>query len=155
MTYRRARTATSTSSTTSAGRCIASPDLRSRSVAQAGAQAGRYSAESKKPATDFGNEYAFLKIRYKLPGQAASTLITAPITGQKQEMASALEREIQWATAVAGFGQLLRGGKYTGKLTYDDVIEQAQSAKGKDEFGYRSEFIQLVRLAKSAAAMPH
>lgn len=118
--------------------------------------ASRYQkTESKKPATDFGNEYAFLKIRYKLPGQAASTLITAPITGQKQEMASALEREIQWATAVAGFGQLLRGGKYTGKLTYDDVIEQAQSAKGKDEFGYRSEFIQLVRMAKSAAAMPH
>jgi Ca-activated chloride channel family protein len=33
------------------------------------------------------------------------------------------------------------------------VIALAQGAKGKDEFGYRAEFINLVRLAKSAAAL--
>lgn len=43
--------------------------------------------------------------------------------------------------------------KHTGSLTYDDVIATAQGAKGTDELGYRAEFIQLVRLAKSASAL--
>jgi hypothetical protein len=34
--------------------------------------------------------------------------------------------------------------------SYDDVIALAQSARGDDPFGYRAEFINLVRLAKSA-----
>ena len=57
------------------------------------------------------------------------------------------------ASAVAGFGQILQGGKYTGAFSYDDVIALANSAKGSDEFGYRAEFIQLVRLAKTASPM--
>jgi Ca-activated chloride channel family protein len=37
-----------------------------------------------------------------------------------------------------------------GKFGYDDVVDLAMSAKGDDPFGYRAEFINLVRLAKSA-----
>jgi len=33
------------------------------------------------------------------------------------------------------------------------VIALAQGAKGKDEFGYRAEFINLVRLAKTAQGL--
>ena len=36
---------------------------------------------------------------------------------------------------------------------YDAVQEIAESAKGPDKHGYRAEFINLVRLAKSAAAL--
>ena len=54
---------------------------------------------------------------------------------------------------MTGFGQLLRGGRYTGDYGYDDVIALAQGARGEDPFGYRAEFVNLVRLAKSAAAM--
>ncbi len=99
--------------------------------------------------SDFNNEYAFLKIRYKLPDEDTSTLITTPIVAQDEQVTG----DAAFATAVASFAQLLKGGKYTGSMTYDDVIEMAQQGKGKDEFGYRSEFIQLVRLAKSANAM--
>ncbi|MFT4585066.1 MAG: Ca-activated chloride channel family protein, partial [Gammaproteobacteria bacterium] len=63
-------------------------------------------------------------------------------------------REAQFATVVAAFGQLLRGGRYTGAYTYDDVVDLAQSSKGQDQFGYRAEFTSLVRLAKSAAGLP-
>ena len=96
-------------------------------------------------------EYAFLKIRYKLPGSDASTLITAPV-GRDVEVNStaSASSDARFATAVAAFGQLLRGGRYTGSFTYDDVIALAQGAKGGDEFGYRAEFINLVRLAKTA-----
>ena len=44
-------------------------------------------------------------------------------------------------------------GTFTGPLSYDDVIRQAQAAKGDDPFGYRTEFVQLVRKAKIAREM--
>jgi len=105
---------------------------------------------------EHSDEYAFLKIRYKLPAESVSMLITTPITvGLEKDGASdTLAREAQWAAAVAGFGQILKGGKYTGSYAYDDVAKLAQSAKGDDPFGYRAEFINLVRLAKSASALP-
>lgn len=106
---------------------------------------------AKKSAASFGDEYAFLKIRYKQPDQTKSTLITTPI---KTGNTDAVSKEATWATAVAAFGQILKGGKYTGDYSYDDVIAMAKTAKGEDPFGYRAEFINLVRLAKSASALP-
>ncbi len=54
---------------------------------------------------------------------------------------------------MAAFGQILKGGRYTGSFSYDDVIKLALGAKGVDEFGHRAEFINLVRAAKTAAAL--
>ncbi len=48
---------------------------------------------------------------------------------------------------------MLKGGKYLTNYTYDDVINAALKSRGDDAFGYRAEFIQLVRSAKTAAAM--
>jgi len=53
----------------------------------------------------------------------------------------------------AGFGQILRGAEFTKTFSYDDVIALATASRGPDTFGYRAEFINLVRLAKSARAM--
>ncbi len=49
---------------------------------------------------------------------------------------------------------MLRGGEYMRACDYDDVIALAAANRGPDEFGYRSEFINLVRLARSARPMP-
>jgi Ca-activated chloride channel family protein len=95
-------------------------------------------------------EYGFLKIRYKLPGEKESKLISEPIPMRSGSTSAAVKRDVAFSTAVAGFAQLLRGGIYTGALTYDDVLEQAQSSKGEDRFGYRAEFIELVRKAREA-----
>lgn len=114
----------------------------------------RYSSEATEPASSAVNEYGFLKIRYKLPDSDKSQLISALVTKAQEvtEIADASE-DAKFASAVAGFGQLLSGGRYTGDFTYDDVVALAQIGKGDDEFGYRSEFINLVRLAKTAAAI--
>ena len=104
------------------------------------------------PAAD-ADEYAFLKIRYKRPDENTSILMTRPITKADEKSFESLSDDIRFANAVAGFAQLLKGSKFTGNLTYDQVIEIANAARGKDEFGYRTEFVNLVRLAKSAAAM--
>ncbi len=113
--------------------------------------------ETVKPLPAAGGkseEYAFLKIRYKLPGQDKSKLITTPI-GRNIEHGSvaAASTDARFATAVAAFGQILKGGRYTGAYNYNDVIAMAQGAKGADEFGYRAEFINLVRLAKTASSL--
>ncbi|MFO1130750.1 MAG: VWA domain-containing protein [Hyphomicrobiales bacterium] len=94
-------------------------------------------------------EYAFVKIRYKLPGEDKSHLITEPVTAADETPDS----EANFAAAVAAFGQILRGGEFTRSYSYDDVIALANAAKGRDEFGYRAEFINLVRLAKTARVL--
>jgi Ca-activated chloride channel family protein len=111
--------------------------------------------KNEKPQVERGtaSEYGFLKIRYKLPDSDTSQLIEQPIPIDSRDVPQNVLRDVQFSTAVAGFGQLLRGGTLTGPLNYDDIIKQAQSAKGDDHFGYRTEFVQLVRKAKVAREM--
>jgi Ca-activated chloride channel homolog len=112
-------------------------------------------AKDEKPQGERGtaSEYGFLKIRYKLPDSDTSQLIEQPILIASRDVSQEVQRDVQFATAVAGFGQLLRGGTFTGPLNYEDVIRQAQASKGDDPFGYRTEFVQLVRKAKVARGM--
>ncbi|MCL6699633.1 VWA domain-containing protein [Sphingomonas sp. NSE70-1] len=112
----------------------------------------RYGA---KPAvTARSAELGFVKIRYKLPKSDTSRLITTPIDSRAAFASfDAAPRDARFATAVAGFAELLRGGRYNGSLTYDDVVRIANAARGPDEYGYRSEFVQLVRAAKGAKSL--
>jgi Ca-activated chloride channel family protein len=102
------------------------------------------------PADDKATELGFLKIRYKLPKETASRLITQPITAaQVRTTIADAPVDARFATAVAAFGQLLRGDSYIGSFSYDDVIALANGAKGDDPFGYRAELVSLARLAKT------
>ena len=96
-----------------------------------------------------------MKIRYKLPQSDQSTLMTTPVTreGEAGTLAQA-PLDARFAVAVAGFGEWLRGGRYSGSLTPDDIIALAIGAKGEDPFGYRAEFVNLVRAAKTAKGLP-
>ena len=116
----------------------------------------RYGETAATPSADTSDEYGFLRIRYKLPEENTSKLIETPISTANDVGASGggtTASEARFATSVASFGQILRGGRYTGDFGYDDVISLANANKGADEFGYRAEFVNLVRLAKSAASM--
>ncbi|RWD80260.1 VWA domain-containing protein [Mesorhizobium sp.] len=96
------------------------------------------------------DEYAFVKIRYKLPNEDASKLITTPVTSANEvadfDQASTDQR---FSIAVAAFGQKLRDEDATAKFGYDKIMEIATAARGADPFGYRSEFLSLVRLASA------
>ncbi len=107
------------------------------------------------PAPATSGELAFLRIRYKLPGEDASRLIERPITQADGFPAvRAAPEATRWAVAVAGYGQLLRGDPYLARgFGWDEVLALAQGARGEDEFGWRAEFIQLARSAQSAAAL--
>ncbi|MAB11584.1 VWA domain-containing protein [Hyphomonas sp.] len=99
-------------------------------------------------------EYAFVKLRYKPPGEPDSILLTHAVTDT--DTADSLEAAPQWvrfATAVAGFGEMLRGGEDLGSgFGWEEIRNLAAGAKGEDEFGYRAEFIELTRLAETAEA---
>jgi Ca-activated chloride channel family protein len=114
--------------------------------------------EAHKPAevTKTGsNEYAFLKIRYKLLGESTSKLITRPIVTNDTHKLDGLSNDMRFAAAVAAFGQLLRHESYMGNFSYDDVLALATSARGTDAYNYRGEFLSLVRNAKAAAQHNH
>ncbi len=97
-----------------------------------------------------GDEIAFLRLRYKQPDGNASRLLEWPIRrDQAVGDAKAASDRFRFAAAVAGFGQILRGGRYTGAFGYDDVLALARAARGPDPYGYRGEFLTLVGLAKS------
>ena len=59
----------------------------------------------------------------------------------------------RFSVAVAAFGQKLRDEDATAKFGYDKIMEIATAARGADPFGYRSEFLSLVRLASALAAV--
>ncbi len=118
--------------------------------------------KKKKPLITNESEYAYLKMRYKLPMESKSKLMTRPVTvGDETKgspcpphaacLVAGQPHAVAFATAVAAFGQILKGGEHTGDFSYDDVIALAQQGKGNDQFGYRAEFINMVRLAKTLA----
>mmetsp|Transcript_1384 Transcript_1384/g.3814 ORF Transcript_1384/g.3814 Transcript_1384/m.3814 type:complete len:589 (-) Transcript_1384:496-2262(-) len=122
------------------------------------------------------DDFASLKIRYKAPDEDTSNLITRKITKGDTRLSAGVNnqdsavqslrgsfanshvaedvlsvyRDFDWATAVAGFAQVLRGGELIDGYSYDDIILLAERSKGEDLYGYREEFIMLVQKAKQA-----
>lgn len=115
----------------------------------------RYSKVTQPvPDTARAGEYGFVKIRYKLPKSDTSQLITNPIN-RSVEFArfDDAPQDARFAVGVASFGELLRGGRYNGAMTYDDVLRIVSGARGRDDFGYRTELAGLIRAAKTASSM--
>jgi len=95
-------------------------------------------------------EVAWLRLRYKRPGEDKSRLIEQAVLAEAATTFDAASDEARFATAVAAFGQVLRQNPHVGAMDFDAVEDMARAARGEDPFGYRSAFLQLVRLAKSA-----
>jgi Ca-activated chloride channel family protein len=114
----------------------------------------RYGAPRPAP-VPAGGEFAYLKVRYKLPGQSASRLIERPI-GSADAYASveSAPEPTRWALAVAGFGQKLRHDPWVSDgFGWSRIGGLAQGARGADSFGLRAEFVQLVRAAGDAKSV--
>ena len=99
------------------------------------------------------DEYAFVKIRYKAPDGDVSKLITTPVTAVNEVPSfDAASTDQRFSVAVAAFGQKLRNADQTAGFGYDKILEIATAARGADPFGYRAEFLSLVRLASALDA---
>ncbi|NML07049.1 VWA domain-containing protein [Sphingomonas sp. G-3-2-10] len=103
----------------------------------------RYDANRPAPAPSAGGEAAFVKLRYKLPGNETSRLISRPVPAGLIRTAQAPRGDMAFITAVAAFGQRLRGDKYLNNFGYSQILGLAGSSNNY----WRTEFGQLVRLA--------
>ena len=95
------------------------------------------------------DELLHVALRYKAPDGERSVLITHPVRADRGDGERPSE-SMRFASAVAGFGMLLRQSPNAGSLTWPQVVALARGARGTDPDGYRADFI---RLAETAAAL--
>lgn len=104
--------------------------------------------KAKGNASPQADELAWLKLRYKPPGQAASQLVQLPIARPAALPAlAAQDADTRFAVAVAAWGQWLRGSPLIGDYGPDQFLPLARAARGDDRFGHRAEFARLVELS--------
>lgn len=101
----------------------------------------RYQTES---GTGVTGELGFLRLRHVPVGGTDSILTEHAITASGEA-----DDDARFAAAIAGFGQMLRDGKYLNGWTWDQMIALATTARGEDAHGYRAEAITLMRLAQA------
>ncbi|MCY0969299.1 vWA domain-containing protein [Chryseobacterium wangxinyae] len=92
---------------------------------------------------NFGDELATVKFRYKKPDGDASSQIVQVVKSSHESISSASD-DFKFATSVAWFGLVLRDSNLIKIKDLNKVEELAKKGKGKDEEGYRSEFVRLV-----------
>ena len=99
-------------------------------------------------------EVGFVQVRYKLPGERDSRLMQRVVSNSGAGRVSAQPPEsTRWALAVAAFGQKLRNDPWMGAgYGWDDILEQAQGARGEDPYGERADFVQMIRAARDMEA---
>ncbi|WP_291727291.1 vWA domain-containing protein [Bernardetia sp.] len=94
-------------------------------------------------------ELMTVKFRYKQPDGNKSTKFEEVVMNK---IATQNSENFIWTNAVAMFGMILTDSKYKkekDKDLYEWILENAPTAKTKDEEGYRGEFIRLVKTAQS------
>ncbi|MCU1227811.1 MAG: von Willebrand factor type [Acidobacteria bacterium] len=121
-------------------------DLQLANVDALKYQTSGISDEAKK-----SPELLTLKLRYKAPEGGASKLLTQPVLDSATTFDAASDN-LRFAAAVAEFGMLLRDSKYKGDASYDAVRQLAVKSAGRDEEGYRRDFVKLVDQASELAA---
>jgi Ca-activated chloride channel family protein len=99
----------------------------------------------------FSNELLTIKVRYKEPDGNSSKLLVQSVKEKAISFAKASDN-LRFATAVAGFGLLLRNSSFKGNSTYNSILSIASQALGTDKEGYRKEFVSLVETANELSA---
>lgn len=105
-------------------------------------------SQPQQPETNFSNEIMTTKLRYKLPKEDESKLLTIGLIDRGTSIENASDN-LKFATSVVEFGLLLRNSRFKGNSSYQNVLSLANSSVGNDLKGYRSDFTQLVNQAKS------
>jgi len=96
------------------------------------------------------SDLATVKFRYKRPKEDRSQLIIKVLKDRIINI-NRTSDNFRFSAAVAEFGMILRNSEFKGNASYEEVLNLALGAKGKDTEGYRSEFINLVRSSQLLA----
>lgn len=97
------------------------------------------------------SELLTVKFRYKKPEEETSKLIVNHLMDKSVSLSKSSDN-FRFSAAVAEFGMLLRNSKHKANANFKQVVEIAKASKGKDENGYRAEFIRLVEMSEMQAS---
>ena len=97
------------------------------------------------------DEIMTLKLRFKAPNSETSKLIEKSLSSKAIPLASTSDN-FRFASAVIEFGMILRDSEYKGDATYEEAIKLANSARGLDTYGYREDFINMLKTCTGLAA---
>jgi len=103
------------------------------------------------PVASNGNldELLTVKLRYKLPKETESSLLSFPVLVSSVRKAGEESEDFRFASAIAGFGMLLRDSPYKGNARFDNILNMAETSIGKDLSGYRRGFLELIKKARA------
>lgn len=101
----------------------------------------------KKDVTDLDSELLTVKFRYKKPDGNKSVEIVKVVKNEIKQIEQT-DDNFRFTASVAMFGMQLRNSEFKGNTDYEKILTLANNAKSKDEEGYRSEFIKLVKTLK-------
>jgi secreted protein with Ig-like and vWFA domain len=110
----------------------------------------KYQAPPAQATTVVSDELLTVKLRYKQPEGDRSELLQVSAKDSQRKLTDTSE-DFQFASAVAGFGMLLKSSPEVKDFSWEKVRELALKGKGADPQGYRGEFIQLVDKARGLA----
>ena len=116
-----------------------------------GADSLRYQAAGGYRLAAESDELVFVKLRYKEPDGETSRRIDHLVADRTDEPT----RDFLFASAVAGFGMLLRDSEHSGSWTMADVLAIARRSVGEDANGYRTEFVGLVKKVLQQEMLTH
>ncbi len=111
---------------------------------------GRNLRYQERLSKSVGDELAYVKFRYKKPDGQTSILLEQTIENANTPIEKASEN-FRFSAAVAAWGLLLRNSEFKGNANYETVHGLARNAMGDDAFGYRREFLDLVKLSSELA----
>jgi Ca-activated chloride channel family protein len=110
----------------------------------------RYQPVKDAAVTNDLNEVGFLKVRFKVPEGDTSKEMSFPIDpAQTKKSVSDESTDFKFASAVAYFGEVLRESPFADNLSLSEIANLAESARGEDTFGYRREFVEIVKNARA------
>jgi Ca-activated chloride channel family protein len=111
----------------------------------------KYQKTNQTPIITGGSgEMMTIKFRYKQPGGDQSKMSLVTVADKPVDFKTTTA-DFRFASAVAEFGMLLRNSSFKQKSNFDQAISIAKAAKGKDDDGYRAEFVRLAESARSLA----
>jgi len=107
----------------------------------------KYQKTKETAAGNASAELVTIKFRYKMPQAEKSKMEKVSIKDEPIAFSKTSD-DFRFASAVAELGLLLRDSEFKQQASYNSLITRAKMAKGKDEEGYRTEFISLAESAQ-------
>lgn len=107
----------------------------------------KYQQQADQVAGRRNAELATVKFRYKEP-EGEKSKLQQKVVGTTVTELNSVSEDLRFVTAVAELGLLLRDSDFKQKANFDQLIARAKASKGKDEEGYRAEFIRIAENAR-------